>query len=899
MFRRSKSIRELYDEAKGFDLVITNDPALATGLNRMVDHLRIGAFALTPRQLAARYGALMYGDLFSMPQIIAKLSVREKQPVRTMHPLIEKIFGIWRNTGILEYCEPYLSRDEFEFVKMLREFPTIELCMEEFDEEFIRSGKIAVAGASLFNLLDQQVLPKKKPYSVIDLFTDEDHFPVDKTFMFTSNNEIVNAIVDSVNEDNAGSTAIVINFDSPNLTSLKSRLHNKGVEIIDRKFLSRDAATQDLLKILAMSFRADELIVSEIRQLSDNCGLKISRRYDEWLFDTYVSVIKDELALKTNNLLKGISKMKFGKVMNELENQLGMDFCKNLKDVTELLNLNNRKADEDTYNELSYFIKNIDIETERSDSGVLIANSQNSVFINREIVYYVGMDSSWTKLVGDVEYIDKSEEEVKNLEKFQILLNQGRQRIYIAASVTGGEATIPCHYFNILLKKDLKEFDDDLFKPISAIASEHTLPELRVTQDLPVVKETTTAMSQSRLKTFYQCPKKYSYSQIIPSIDYPWMTKGTLIHNFAEFCFDYPDFCRKFFDRILERIIKEFSESSGGTQEDIERSQFRLAMEQVIKFIENLSIEKTPYELTAEPNFLYKEFRKSKKFANSENLFSEIPPGIKGRIDLLGGNEIFDYKSSSKATSTGSHINQSNLSILKSRKSPAADFQAPMYLLFLQMKMDDESEGCFNFVYPLADQVKVIRGQKQDVTVKSLRYIPEDYFDYLTGMDFYGMMNEKYRTVKKFSHERWIKLLMMFRDRIESGEDISQAFSDEFRRIITEEMDLEYADFNRKAEHTFEDNDIKPVGKQVQSGRIDNEKNGLIFKDDIERFKEYLADVLLEVNVFADKDFPYRPAYDKRKICYDCEYLSICTGNKLWEGSGETISETESEEQEE
>ena len=56
MFRRSKSIRELYDEAKGFDLVITSDPALATGLNHMIDHPRIGAFALTPRHLAARYG---------------------------------------------------------------------------------------------------------------------------------------------------------------------------------------------------------------------------------------------------------------------------------------------------------------------------------------------------------------------------------------------------------------------------------------------------------------------------------------------------------------------------------------------------------------------------------------------------------------------------------------------------------------------------------------------------------------------------------------------------------------------------------------------------------------------------------------------------------------------------
>ncbi len=899
MFRKSKSIKEIYNEAKGFDLVITNDPALATGLNRLIDHPRIGAFALTPRQLASRYGALMYGSLFSMPQIIAELSVKEKQPVRTIHPLIEKIFGIWRNTGLLEYSEPFLSRDEFEVAKMLKEFPSIELCMEEFDEEFIGSGKIAVAGLSLFNLLDRQVLPKKKPYSNIDLFTDEVHFPVEKTFVFMSNNEIVNAIVDTINEDNAESTAIVINFNSPNLVTLKSRLHNKGIDIIDKKFLSHESATQDLLKILDMSFRADELPVSEIRQLSDNCKLKISRKYDEWLFSTYVSVVKDEMAIKADNLLKRISKMTLGKVMNELENELGMKFSKHLKDVTEILKLNDRKADEDTYNELSYFIKNIDVETERTDNGVLIANSQNSAFINREIVYYVGMDSSWTKLVGDVEYIDKSEEEVKNIEKFQILLNQGGQRNYIATSVTGGEATIPCHYFNILLKKELKDFDDALFNPVPAISKEVAVPQPSKNMDLQSVNEVTSAMSQSRLKNYYQCPKKYSYSQIIPSIDYPWMTKGTLIHNFAEFCFDYPEFCRKFFDRILARIVKEFTESSGGTQEDIERSQFRLAMEQILRFIETLSIEKTPYKLGAEPNFLYKEYRKPKLYANPENLFSEIPPGIRGRIDLLGKNEIFDYKSSSGATSVGSHINQSNLNILRYRKSPVADFQAPMYMLFLQMKMNDDSEGIFNFVYPLADQFKIITGQKKDVTVKSLRYINEDYFDYLIGMDFYGMMNDTFRTVKKLSHDRWIKLLTIFRDRIESGEDISQPFTDEFRRIIKVELKLGYSDFKRKAEHTFEKEDIIPVGKKVQSGRIDKDKRGLIFRDDLERFKEYLVNVLSEVNEFSSSDFPYRPAYDKRKICYDCEYLAICTGNKLWEGSGEGVSDTESEEREE
>lgn len=899
MFRRSKSIRELYDEAKGFDLVITNDPALATGLNRLVDHPRIGAFALTPRHLAARYGSLKYGELFSIPKIIAGISDSEKQPVRIIHPLIEKIFGIWRNTGLLENCEHFLNRTEFEISRKIRNYPTIELCMEEFDEDFIQTDNIAVAGASLFNLLDQQVLPKKKPYSRVDIFKSEDQFPVDKTYVFLSSNDMVNAIVDNIGEENAESTAIVINFDSPNLTSLKTRLHNKGISIIDRKFLSSESTTQDLLKILDMSFRADDLTVNEIRQLSDNCNLAISRKYDEWMLSTYVSVKEDEEALKAMNLLKRINKMKLGKAIAEIESQLGMSFNRNLHDVVDLLKLSERKADESTYNELSYFIKNIDVETERTSSGVLIANSQNSAFINRGIVYHVGMDSTWTKLVGDVEYIDKSEEEIKNIEKFQILLAQGEQRYYLATAVTGGEATIPCHYFNILLKKELKDFDDELFKSVIATSIEQPLQKPVVKKELPGAVERTALLSQSKLKAFYQCPKKYAYSFVVPSVEYSYLTKGTLIHNFAEFCFDYPDFCRKYFDQILNRVAKEFSLNSGGTEVVLERSQFAIAMEQVLKFVETLSIEKTPLKENTKLNFLYKEFKKKKKYSNSEFDFEAIPPGIRGKIDILSEDKIYDFKSSNSAVSVFRHINQSNIKILNAKKSSEADFQLPMYLLYLTLQNEANAEAGFDFIYPLADSIKFITKQKSDITIKSLRYIPEKYFDHLCSLQFFGYMSDRFETVKRLSHERWVQLMMKFREKVESGEDISNSFTDEFRRIIIVELNLSYADFKRREEHVFEDKDIKAVGKRVQKGRIDEDKRGLIFEDDIDLFKDYLAKVLKEINEYESTDFPYKPAFEKRKVCYQCEYLSICTGNKLWEGSGDSSADSESEEPEE
>ena len=48
----AKSIDELYDEVKDFDLVICNDAPLALALNNRLDRPIVGTFATTPRRIA-------------------------------------------------------------------------------------------------------------------------------------------------------------------------------------------------------------------------------------------------------------------------------------------------------------------------------------------------------------------------------------------------------------------------------------------------------------------------------------------------------------------------------------------------------------------------------------------------------------------------------------------------------------------------------------------------------------------------------------------------------------------------------------------------------------------------------------------------------------------------------
>ena len=52
MLRKSKSIEEIYDEVKDYDLVITNDAPLATALNKLVEKPRLDYFISRPSALS-------------------------------------------------------------------------------------------------------------------------------------------------------------------------------------------------------------------------------------------------------------------------------------------------------------------------------------------------------------------------------------------------------------------------------------------------------------------------------------------------------------------------------------------------------------------------------------------------------------------------------------------------------------------------------------------------------------------------------------------------------------------------------------------------------------------------------------------------------------------------------
>ena len=60
--KRPKTISELYEEVKDFDIVLTTDAPLASALNREIKTARIGKLAYTPEIFARKCAPRMFDE---------------------------------------------------------------------------------------------------------------------------------------------------------------------------------------------------------------------------------------------------------------------------------------------------------------------------------------------------------------------------------------------------------------------------------------------------------------------------------------------------------------------------------------------------------------------------------------------------------------------------------------------------------------------------------------------------------------------------------------------------------------------------------------------------------------------------------------------------------------------
>ncbi|MDZ4711067.1 MAG: PD-(D/E)XK nuclease family protein [bacterium] len=890
MIRKVKTISEIYEEVKGYDLVITNDAPLATALNKLVETPRLDYLAMTPKQIASKFSLLYFDKIYEKYELILKITAKTKKPLKLVHQMVEKIFEVWMYNAKREFAEQFLSAEEIRLLKYFEEYKTIEYAIENFNEEFYGNKSIAVVGEDLFSLLDLEVLPGKGlPAVRIDMFTEEE-FSIDRTHVFNSSKNLISKTIGLINESNMDETAIVLNAGSEYLDIIKSRLKIKGISVEVKNFLSDDIPTRSILSFLTLALGSDKLKVKEFIPVSSMFSISIDHDYGQYDFSSYVNHInKDKRLEEVFKLMQGISAMTYKNFFKLVKKEYFIKADPELKNIIELLELSDSNISQSNLLDIKYFITEFDTELGADKSGVLFVNAVNSSFIDRQIIIYLGLDHTWTKTFPDKDYLNKEEEEVKMIKKFAILLQQGQQRFYFVQDKIKNTDVIPNYHFNVLVDKEISSFSNENFRPVYV----NDIPEItKYESEGEKIKlkdeEELLSISPSRFNDYFRCPKRYAFTRLLPQEKSLVFKKGTLLHNFAELYFNDPEFTTGNLDKILGFMTGKMTEFSKSINKDIVMTDFRIGVDAVMKFISSLEIQKLKLETAIDPpeNEVMKEFGIQIQYYNTEQKLQKSKETmISGKIDLQYGNTIVDYKSGKKRKTEGEVLQQCNIDYILMKENEEFDFQAMSYISAIR-KEDADTNFIYNYL--LSDwKGRINSSHIEERSVTNIRYIPSAFRDFIISEEGY----EKFLKDKKLTDLLKRIGYVNYRDiLLDTGLKESEYFNKDIvaDKIISLTFDLlersgiSFSEFGKRARNTMEKDVVKPFASAVFNLRTGNSGTAHIFKDDVEKFLMLIKDKVAEINKYQSSNFPNEPVFDSREICKSCDYLNLCIGNKLW-----------------
>lgn len=890
MIKKAKSIKNIFDEIKDFDLVITNDAPLATALNKLVNHPRLGYLAMTPRQIASDFAGIYMNGIFEKSEIMLSICRDSGKPLKLIHGLLSKIYDMWNYNAKLEFLEQYLSEYEIKILNMLKDYPSVETAMENFNEDFFGSKKIAVVGEDLFTLLDKEVFPRKSsPAAIFDVF-EESAYKIDKTFLFSNTNSLVDNIAGLIENDIAGQTAIVVSPQSNFHELIRIRLKEKGIKIEEKSLLSSNMTVRKLINFIEFSLNSDSADVREFAYTAVNFNLNLPKEFYNYDMGMYVGLAINDNSIKSLvKISRDISKLTYKGLLEKLSGLNQFILQEEFHTAIELMNLSEVKINHDNFESLKYFLREIDAEMKSEAGGVIFVNALNSAFIDRDIVFYIGLDNSWMKLFPEKDYLDRNEEEKKNLLRFQILLQQGSQRYYFVRNISEYKEVIPCYYFSQIYDRKINNFKDEIFNPVIAtnkIKKANYEIKRKVKQSDSI--QTITSLSPTSLNNYFFCPKYYSVSKLLTSEHAQNMTRGSLMHNFAELYFNHPDFAIKKINEIKNIMTDELKLFNSNLNSDYINSEFDIAIRNVIRFIDSQNIKKVKSQKPQSPedNLLMRHFGKDKIYINTERWINDTAgSGIKGKIDLYYDSTIVDYKTSATAKKESAISLQSNPDVIKMEEYQNFDFQAMAYLTAYKT---NEMEKLFIYNYLLSNSKDYITDQEiTDKNLVSIRFINLNFFDYIKSDEFINRLIQNEKTEKLMDKAGKFFFIRLFDNLNLSYEDYFNKEKLKSRVIETavsllNELNLKYSDFGNKRHDTFIKDCIIPIVETIFKIRIGNDETGFLFKDDSDKFVSFVKQCISEINEFNKSVYPFRPAFGLSETCKGCSINNLCIGNKIW-----------------
>ena len=828
--KKRKPVDQLFGEVKEYRLVLTTEPSLADAINSRADN----DIAETPRRLVDDEDSGFRREIF------LELVDEKDMSWRQASYLLKNVLDCWQKKGEIDGLKDYERFETDEVDRIIDVLREIENPFSELEEFEITEDKVAVINFETFNRLEKKLLPDG--FKEIQIFEDE-KTELEEFRVFESKRDIVQSLKENVERVGAENIGIVMHPESPYQPLLESVFEAENIPYLSQTDLSEDNDLRTIISLIRVGLSQENVRVKDVKPIVEELDIFIPHNKENMLISE-TSGLED-----FKEFFNVLEYMDFDEILREYKELTGQDMTK-LRGVLEDLNMLEDPISVEVMGNLEYYLESFELKDSETSEGVLLADPREVSFVDREFVFFIGMSSDWTRQTGDKPWNDRETENRVNLDSFTSLIQSGQRQLYMVQDREMNQDITPCFHLNQILEAEFSTFRD--------LPHTRYSPEQQVEQkgykkySTNVEVDEVEMLSQSKLNSLALSPKLYYFEKMISDAEDENLKKGNVFHDYAEFYINYPEFVENLEgDRILDFMVSEVKPFIENTETEKLRTELRLGLENINDFLREHQVNDRDYEgfeKTDSDNVFAEEFEKPIDSSVTEMSFKDRELGAKGKVDLvLNENHLVDYKSGRKYDAK-EIVEGSNVELYENVDWP--DFQALMYLTYQRQYVTDE-ELKFTFLNFLHNIEDLIDGDDElDDNKVTVTYYPVSFVQKVSELEMYeyllknsGKTSYQGKVLRKLGCPEFRKF---FKDR---------EFEDPFDKEVLLESDLadEFKEFAEK-----EVGDYKYVRKgceQVLKSLVDFRRSNY-FKEDLDRFEEFLSQKLDELNNYRKNGFP-------------------------------------------
>lgn len=850
--RKAKSINTLHTEVVGCDIALTNEAPLALALDNRVTTPRIGRLAATPRSYAI--GEMFPRDIRPLfLEIVDRTDLSSKQAVRA----VERVIGCWNTTGSLQRI---LNYDEFD-TRPIR--TTVELLGElessysaTADLTISADSQIAVVDEHRLSALDRAILPPEGEYTSVDGFESE-QIPFPELDIFPSASAIVSTVVDQITSENADQFGVVLVDGSHYSSLLESALEARDIPFSGGPGFEDDPDVRAFLRLLDVTFGGSAQRVGDVDDVFAAAGITLPSGLNERRVD---SVSPADLGAYVDFKQTAASGT-FGDILSTYQ-KIADTHLSGLHNELEQMNLLDKSVTEDRLTQLQYYLDAITVPTDNGgNEGVLLAGANSTAYVDRPIVFYLGLGTEWARTPPNYPWVNKAEFQETDLARFERLLQNGQQRYYLVQEANASNEITPCVYLGPLVDGSFESFGDlahtsHRTSTKSSVQSPFTAPN----SSPPPASSPPTTVSQSSLKRLANCPRDEYFKRLVDEPSNLAMERGNAIHEAAEIHVSNPSVVETNRQEVLDAMCALVNPYVDDAKRDVERTKLDIGLAAVTRYVDAHSPEKTSYETYStrdRNNDLADRLGVSYDSLLTERWFASESAGINGFVDLLQSpTTVVDYKTGKKRSSAKLI---DNAAIDPVAKKP--NFQALAYLAKHREERPDKRLE-IQFVHVLHDLDAAVAGAPPDIEelVSTVTYVPQTFGEFVASEEIFAQLtdyaesNDRCKVLNKLGYERYREFFHthefpMIDEDPPQRADVLAAFTQLARSII--------------GDYAYVTNGCEKI-----AGDLETTPTGYVLKSELDAFETFVDEQLRRLEKHRHDRFPvaYRddgPTWDR------------------------------------